>query len=246
MKVYAVVLGLVILFVSGSLTSEVVMRRRQEASQPSSTSSSRVEHLREDGVNTSKAESVAGGGGGSGRASKAAASSGDNSAAQSDIAAAAGNPETKPSSDVDADALRFLSENFGPALAPPSAAGFRLSKSADKEGLRIIAVYAGAASTSCDVLQLVVLRAKDEAEAEKITRGHASQFPQSPITYSWGGRRITQGMTQEDRPETFPPALSFAWRRGNYAIQVSAVPLAPASVRKARDKSLGFISALRY
>lgn len=140
----------------------------------------------------------------------------------------------------------FLVTGFGPAAAPASVAGMVRLGEAVVDGNKMTAEYSGGEAGEVDLLFLSVSKTQSPADAAKEVEGLLRFFPAKQISYTWGGREIRQAMSNEGRPDQFPPLICFVWTEGQFAIRVVAAPLAPDRVVDARQAALEFIGALPY
>ena len=142
--------------------------------------------------------------------------------------------------------LNYLDGAFGAGIVPASAAGLTLRGAAIGSKDRVIGGYTGPGSGPIDMLELVVTRERDDAEASKASKAALAEYSGSPLSYEWGSRQIRQAATQEDRPQQYPVILRFVWRQGRYVVQMTVVPLNPGEVAVARDSALKFVDRLPY
>ena len=142
--------------------------------------------------------------------------------------------------------LRYLDGAFGAGIVPAAAAGLTLRGAASVTKDRVSGGYAGPGPGPIDMLELVVTRESDSAAAIKASKAALAEYSGSPLSYEWGSRGISQGATQEDRPQQYPAILRFVWPQGRYVVQMTVVPLNPGEVAAARDSALKFVDRLPY
>jgi hypothetical protein len=196
------------------------------------------------GTGTSgNAASPAGSSGGSGAASSTDPASSRNG--PSDVPQAVVPPSKAEEPDPPSSAS-FLETNFGPGAAPESVAGMRRSAGPVMEGDTLEAEYAGGDVGEFDLLFLTVVKTNSATAARSEADGMLHSFPVEQIEYPWGGRQIRQAMTDEGRPNQFPPLICMVWTNGSFAVRVVTAPLAPDRVLDARTSTLDFIGALPY
>jgi hypothetical protein len=144
------------------------------------------------------------------------------------------------------DAVTTLDQGFGVALLPSSLGGLARNGAPSITASEVSAVYTGPPQLGIESAQVVVRRFDDKSAAGSGAAEMAGEYPIGPIVFSLGGRKITQMITDEPRPEMFPPAMSFTWVQGRYAVQVIAVPWEPSSCERARDAAMQMIAELSF
>lgn len=140
----------------------------------------------------------------------------------------------------------FLDTGFGAGAAPSAAGGLTRIGTPVIEGDTLEAEYAGSEAAGLDLAFLTIVRTQSPQAAKREAQQLRHSFPDNALEYEWAGRRIAQSMSNESRPDQFPPLVSMTWTSGSYAIRVVTAPLAPDRVVAARQASLTFIGALPY
>jgi len=140
----------------------------------------------------------------------------------------------------------FLEGGFGPAAAPSPVAGMQRTLGPTISGDTLEAEYSGGDAGDLDLLFLTVVKTGSPTAARQQADEFIHAFPISPVSFTWGGRQIRQAMTDEGRPNQFPPLICMVWTDGSYAVRVVTAPLAPDQVVAARDSTLDFVGALPY
>ena len=239
----------VVLFIAGSLLGVSVFRP-DEGGKPTDRSSSPSAAVSATEGTASPSGSVPNGSVLSSGSVQGSAKSGPSGSAtpelvRADKAAIAGPPKGEGATPPKPP-LSYLDGAFGAGIVPPSAAGLTLRGAASVTKDRVSGGYAGPGPGPIDMLELVVTRESDSAAAIKASKAALAEYSGSPLSYEWGSREISQGATQEDRPQQYPAILRFVWPQGRYMVQMTVVPLNPGEVAAARDSALEFVDRLPY
>lgn len=249
LTVYVVVVALAIIFALGVMAG-VIRQRGTAFDGPVATSAGPAEVSSEAVSSTSSATAT-------GAASRNAASA----AASRTAGDASGSNTVTPAKTVSEDVERagqkpleggvsptteaWLVSNFGAAAAPERLAGLTRSQIQTTEAT-VTAVYVPGAKSPLDSVRLVVHRLPERSKPKVATEQLLDGFGQARVAYDWGGRKVTQGLTAEDRPEQFPPAVCMVWVRDGFGVQVTVIPRGPGLVADARTSGLALVSALPY
>lgn len=108
------------------------------------------------------------------------------------------------------------------------------------------AFFRGSGSVGIDIAQVTVVRYPTASDAAKGADQLREEYPVGPLVFDIGGRRVSFAATQEERPDMFPPALSFTWTQGEFAVQLIVIPWDPGAVAAARDRSAAAIADLPF
>jgi len=239
----------IVLFIAGSLLGVSVFRpdERGNGADPSGSSSATVSAA-DGGTNPSASapnSSLLSSGAVQGSAKAGSSGIATPESIRSDSAAIARPPKGEGAA-PSKPPLSYLDGAFGAGIVPASAAGLTLRGAASVTKDRVSGGYAGPGSGPIDMLELVVTRERDGAAASKASKAALAEYSGSPLAYAWGSREISQGATQEDRPQQYPVILRFVWPQGRYVVQMTVVPLNPGEVAAARDSALKFVDRLPY
>lgn len=161
-------------------------------------------------------------------------------------AAAVSKPPTAQDPTPPQDPSSVLDASFGAGLLPAQLGGLVRQGSVMAQTDRVIAKYKGAEGVAVDVAQVTVVRYADERAAREGLADLMNDYPVGPVVFEFGGRRVSQMITDESYPDMFPPAMSLGWVQGRYAVQVVVVPWAPDRVQAARDRALQIIGELPF
>lgn len=158
------------------------------------------------------------------------------------VAKKPGYAKSQPS----AQSPSWLASNFGARAAPLSIGGLTRT-SVSGTDTTVTAMYAATnQGSSVQSARLVLAKVPRSMKAGTVAEGLLSEFDLGRVAYDWGGREITQGMTNESRLDLYPPALCLVWPVENYVVQLTVIPAEPGRATAARVQSLEAINDLSY
>lgn len=242
LSMLAVVVALLVLFVLGAAAGSLWDRAtgRTEQSGFSSKLGSNADSTSVGAVGV-PAQGAPGG--------SASAETTSTTATPSDVAADVMGAARKPSEAAGRSARlspSWLDGNFGVGAAPATLAGLTRTSVGSTDNT-ITAVYVSSTpGASVQSARLVVARVPRSMRTAAAASALLAEFDLGRVTYDWGGREITQGMTNESRLDLYPPALCLVWPAGDYVVQMTAIPSEPGQATAARAQSLKAVNVLPY